>query len=241
MRSALRTGPAYSSAIRSGLALGGLFGWLLAFPMFGPLLFDLAGEGAPVLGLVVVVTLGAALPVIAMVPQRFVTHPYLVRGAGALLALISLLFASAPRTALNPSAPGVIVVAILAAYLVQAWSVTFDQSDDPITTLVTAMATANILVAAVWATRGLFPEVNTVGLALIAGLAMARAGAIATALEELPDRVAIGPKGRMAAPSLKGVSRIYLPGIAFGLGAFLVGGVWYHILASTRAWWPSTA
>ncbi|MFZ5824131.1 MAG: LuxR C-terminal-related transcriptional regulator [Bacillota bacterium] len=235
MRSALRTGPTFPSAIRSGLALGGLFGWLLSFPMFGPLLFDVAGARAPVLGLVFVVTHGASLPVIAMLPQRFVTRASLVRGAGALLALTSLLFAAAPRTALNPSAPGVIVMAILAAYLVQAWSVTFDQSDDPITTLVTAMATANILVASVWATHGLFPQVDAVGLTLIAGLAMAGASSTATVLEELPAQVVQGPAGRLPTPTVPEFSRLYLPGIAFALGAFLVGGVWYHLLSATAA------
>ncbi|MFZ5815299.1 MAG: LuxR C-terminal-related transcriptional regulator [Bacillota bacterium] len=230
MGPALRT-RTHSPAVRSGLALGGLYGWLLTFPMFGPLLFDLTGESALLLGMIFTVIHGAAMPVVGMLPLVWIERPTAIRWAGAGLALTSLLFAAAPQVAALQIGPlALFFMALLLAYLVQAWSGSFARSTDPVATLVVALGTAHLLVAAVSAANTIFAGEEAVALALVAGLAMAGASAIAANVEDEGTE-----EGEPEAPvvSTLGSVRLLLPGLAFAVGAFLVGGVWYQILANT--------
>ncbi len=216
------------SAAHIGLALGALFGWLLTFPFFGPLLFAVTGGAAPTLGLLFVFTQGGALLLFAFMPKPLLIRPGLGRWAGSLLAIITLFYAAAPVIALRFATETIIAMALLTAYLTILWSGAFARTPDPIGTIITGMGGAYLMVAGISAAQAGAPAVKAIGLALVAALVLYGANAI-DRLIQTPGQPE--PTARVPARPLQ-LDR-YLPGIFFALGTFFVAGLWYHILSAT--------
>ncbi|MFZ5816005.1 MAG: hypothetical protein ACOY93_11950, partial [Bacillota bacterium] len=78
--------------MQTGLALGALFGWILSFPLFGPLLFHGAGETAPSLGVLFLFSHGAGLLTLHLLPPALGLSQAGVKAVGGVLTLVTLLF-----------------------------------------------------------------------------------------------------------------------------------------------------
>jgi len=217
-----------TATTRLGLALGALFGWLLSFPLFGPALFGVAPGPAPQLGLLFLFSHGAGMLLLHPVPYRLATDPRLLRMAGGLLALFTLLFAFAlPFPA---AATLFVLMGLLAALLVLAWAPSYVAGSERITPLAIGMAGANLIVAM----AGLPPAPFT--LPLLAALALSGAVLLPAPPPERP--------GALAAPLNRAqLLALLLPMGAFALADYFVGGLWYGTVTATFAtgwaWQPA--
>lgn len=229
----MKTARAYPSAVRYGLALGGLYGWMLSFPMFGPLLFAQRTVDAPILGLLFVLLYSLGLVTFTLLPQAIVTRTGLIHLAGWLLALFTILAGLLPDSAEGLRLAALLLMALPAAFLLHSWAPLFNHSPDPISTLVTTFGTAHTLVAGGTAAQGLIPGQPLVGLALSAGMVLAGATAIARSVAELRSLTVPAGRKRPDRQAPLDLLTPLLPGVAFALGAFLVGGLWYLFLAQT--------
>ncbi|HWI60361.1 MAG TPA: helix-turn-helix transcriptional regulator [Symbiobacteriaceae bacterium] len=216
--------------MKAGLVLAGLFGWLLAFPMFGPLLFGAAGAAAPTAGLCFVFAHALGLLLLHWLPGAAAGRRWLVPGAGALVAGLTLSFGLWQVTA--PFAyVALAVIGLGAAVLVLAWVDLWMACAERLTPLAVAMSGANLAVALVALPTGLPP---VVWLAPAAALALG--SSIAIVRQSAPPAPAEAP--HTAAPR-----GIIIATAAFAVADYFVGGIWYNIVAASapaaRAWQPS--
>ncbi|HLN62479.1 MAG TPA: helix-turn-helix transcriptional regulator [Symbiobacteriaceae bacterium] len=222
----------FAPHVRAGLLLAGLFGWLLAFPMFGPLLFATAGRAAPTAGLTFLFAHGAGLLLLHRLPTGGAFRQWLPRGAGVLVALLTLSFALGPAAAPAVVYARLAVIGSAAAVPVLAWVDRWMACEDRLAALAVAMAGANVVVALVSVRIGPAPWL---WLALMALLAAGSAWGLGAPLPgpaappTTPDRPA--PPVRWAAVA------------AFALADFLVGGLWYNSIATAvpllGSWQPT--
>ncbi|HEY3368317.1 MAG TPA: helix-turn-helix transcriptional regulator [Symbiobacteriaceae bacterium] len=237
-----------SLAIRSGLHLAGLFGWLLSFPMFGRFLFAGGGEAAPVLGLIFVFAHGAGLLLLWLLPDRQAVRPLLIRTAGVTVAVLTL---TAHLVLPGPLLGGAALMAVLglgAAFLVLAWVPDWMACGNRLAALAVAMAGANLIVALVNLPFGLPPGL---GLALLAILALGISFDIGTSTGSPagPPAVTGGIAGGVssvpgATAGVAAVRGAVIGVAAFALADYFVGGIWYNILAASiqAAWaWQASA
>jgi DNA-binding CsgD family transcriptional regulator len=226
---ALRQLPAFYA----GLLLAGLFGWLLAFPMFGPLLFATAGPAAPTAGLIFVFAHGAGLLLLHLLPAARIWQ---VRIAGTVTALLTLASAGGFVTSPPVVYAGMAVLGPAAAMLVLAWADGWIGCENRLGALAVAMAGANLVVALVGLPTGLTPAV---WLTLMALLILGCSHLLIT----VPTvSASTAPAGLAAA--LRTVPPVSLLAVAaFALADFFVGGLWYNILsasaAAVGAWQPA--
>lgn len=207
------------SPARMGLALAAIFSWLLAFPLFGPLLFLTAGPGAPPLGLLFAFAHGAGLLLSAALPSRWVGVRSWMTGAGLTLAAATLTYS------LVPEGRAVLIglMGLVAGYVVVSWCASFRRVANPLPSLILGMTVAN-LVAATVNLPGM-PNLSAVLLGLISLLALIGTLAVPPCR---PEAVS----GRSDSPSLNGVLRApwFLPLAAFAVANYVVGGIWYQML-----------
>lgn len=218
-----------SPSVRAGLRLAALFGWLLALPMFGPLLFAAVGAAAPTAGLIFVFTHGAGL----LLLHRLPSHPWLACGAGVAAAALSL---ALPFVA-PPVAYGLMaVLGPAAALLVLAWVDGWLEGADRLGALAIAMAGANLVVALVSLPLGPAPGLwLSLTAMLLVGGAFGVGGAAPAAAplpSPAPVPAAVRPLLRSAVIAIA----------AFAVADYFVGGIWYNILAASvgavRPWQP---
>lgn len=214
--------PESAQWVHAGLVLGALFGWILSFPMFGPLLMRDGGASAPLLGLLFLFSHGAGLLTLHLLPAGVGLNPSVVRSVGALVTLATILF-----TALVwlPGALFIVMIALgfLSAYLVLAWTPLLTQSAQPLASLMVAMATANLVAALV---NLPLPDDTSFVWGLLALLPLWSAYSIAST----PDLA----EGRPAPPPQPlSLREAVLPLAAFALADYFVGGIWYQAAIAT--------
>jgi len=204
--------------------LAALFGWLLAFPMFGPLLFATAGQAAPSAGLVFVFAHGAGLLLLHFLPARGAVRLWLVRGAGVLAAALTLAFLFGPVAAPPVAYVLLAIMGPLAALLVLAWVDGWMGCGNRLAALAVAMAGANVTVAIVNLPMGVPPGL---WLALTAALVLGCSFGLATTPPEDGEA-----KPEPVSPLLRGA---IITVAAFALADYFVGGIWYNSLAASIA------
>ncbi|MFZ5828272.1 MAG: helix-turn-helix domain-containing protein [Bacillota bacterium] len=215
-----------------GLALGMLFGWILSFPLFGPLLMRGGGEQAPLLGILYLFVHGAGLLTLHLLPPAVGESQSGVRSAGALLALGTILFPAMGRLA-GLQLAAITVLALLSAYLVLAWTPLLSKSENPLASLTLAMATANLVLALA---NLPLPDEASSAWGLLAMLPLLGAYSIATAHDRPDPSPAPSPRPRALWPAV-------LPLGAFALADYFVGGIWYQAATAASvdggAWRPT--
>lgn len=220
--------------IHPGLALAGLFAWLLAFPLFGRFLFDVSGAAGSSLALYFAFAHGGALLCLARLPAALATHRRMVQGAATLLALLTLVYAyGAP---IYPLAAGLLIaMGALSAFLILAWAVPFARHPAPLPVLATAMVGANLVLALMLAPVAWPPRAALTVLAALAlsgGLAMVNLPCLAD--DDRPP----------PAPNRRTTIAVSVALGAFAIAAYFAGGIWYQMLsaanATDRPWGPTT-
>lgn len=208
-------------SVRPGLALAGLFAWLLSFPMYGPLLFATAEAQAPALGLAFAAAHGTGLLLLHLLPLEAAAGRRQVAATGGALFALTALYAFAP---LGPFLSGAVIalLGLIAAYLVLAWAHWFGSLDNPVIVLAVAMAGANVVLAAACLP---FPLPPGPSLILLAALALAGALAVpAPAPEERPDTETPDASSPFS-------SRPVVVALgAFVIAVYFAGGIWYRVL-----------
>lgn len=221
------------TGVQTGLALGALFGWILSFPLFGPLLFRGAGEMAPGLGVLFLLSHGTGLLTLHLLPPALGLSQTGVKAGGVLLTLVTLLF---PLLAATPTLQWMAVAAmgLLTAYLVLSWSPLYNRSKDALTTLALAMALANLIVGAANVPLSAPFRVSWELLALLPLVA-----AYTIAGHSDPDGEELLPA---VVPTIS-LKEAILPLAAFALADYFVGGIWYQAAISNApvagVWWPA--
>ncbi len=218
--------------MKDSVALAALFGWILSFPLFGPLLLHGAGEAAPALGLLFLFANGSGLLTLHLLPDSLGRNPTVVKGSGVLLLLFTLLFPDLSGV-FGAQVVTITLMGLLAALLILAWAPMLDRSADPLFTLASAMAISNLLLGA-----ASLPLINPTGMVwgLLATLPLL-AGFTITVHPATTERPA---PAELVDPAWK---TALLPLGAFALADYFVGGIWYRAAigggAIHSAWWPA--
>ncbi|MCW3490310.1 helix-turn-helix transcriptional regulator [Dethiobacter alkaliphilus] len=201
--------------IRSGLALAAIFGWLLSFPMFGSLLVQTSGEKVLVLGLTFMLSHALGLLVLHFITPASETA---VRIASIAVALLTLVYAFVDGVFLVDFLI-LLAMGVASAYLVLAWVAEFITVTSPILNLAVAMASANIILAAINAPWHLPQQVKFV---LVAVSAVVGSFLIQRGREN----------GKVNMPDLKQYSvKLIKALVAFVIAIYFVGGIWYQNMA----------
>lgn len=216
--------------IRPGLALAAFFGWLLSFPMFGPLLSETAGVNTLVLGLGFVISHATGLMLIQLLPPA--ASPLPIRSAGALISALTVFYAVAHRS-FAVDLLMMVTLGVTAAYLVLAWTTEFVRRTYPLQELAVAMAGANVIYSVISMPLQLPAKELLLVLAVLAG----------TGVLLFPEPGSCGRTVELSSPKSDDTAKTIKAMAAFTIAVYLIGGIWYHSFAlqlSTAPQWEAS-
>jgi DNA-binding CsgD family transcriptional regulator len=131
---------------RCGLVLAFLFGWIFSFPILGPFLVATDMVDAPIKAGVFVASLAIGLFTLQMLPTKYATNHLIVRTAGGLIAILTLLYVFIPGD-LYFGCLLLAMLGLLTAYLGLAWVPWFAVQDQPLLVLTVAMIGSGVISA----------------------------------------------------------------------------------------------
>jgi DNA-binding CsgD family transcriptional regulator len=135
-----------SSPVRCGLLLAFLFGWIFSFPMLGPFLLAINSVDALIRALAFITSLAFGLFSLHKLSIKYATSHFIIRTAGGLIAVLTLLYAFVPGDLYFGSLL-LAMLGLLTAYLVLAWVPWFAVQDQPLLVLAIAMAGSGVIMA----------------------------------------------------------------------------------------------
>jgi len=221
----------HADSVLRGLALAMIFTWILAYPEYGPLLNEIFGPKASILGNVFILSHGSGLILLNFLPGAVRSHKKTTISVGVLLFLLTCVLTFIP--AINPF----IVIGLLgfiSAYLVLAWISGFLDDKAPVIAIGVAMAGANILLGLITMTH--FPAHSSLLIvAAVTGLgpllgALYVGSSYPGAGMPVAERLEIKKTGLGLTASI----------IAFAAAAYFSGGLWFRaVMPVFYSRWPA--
>ncbi|MGE5673490.1 MAG: helix-turn-helix transcriptional regulator [Mycobacterium leprae] len=223
-------------ALRVGLVMGGVWAWVLSFPLFGPLLQHSTGSDAALAGAYYVFSMAMALAVLLWVPRRPGDRGWRALVSACVASAATILFLTVPALE-EPGIARVLLLALVALAQADLYLAVIDLfviQTNHLATLAVAFGTAyavNALVAAaVELTRSLsVVEVPLIGMVLLSAVRLGQEHRIAA---PSPPPSSLTPPRQAWAEAL--------PLAAFALAVYGVGGIWYcPVEIQGLPFWPA--
>ncbi|OPX86910.1 MAG: hypothetical protein A4E54_01905 [Pelotomaculum sp. PtaB.Bin117] len=217
-------------SVLNALALAFIFTWILSYPMHGPLLEEIFGPQAYILGHFFTFSHGLGMIIFSFLPPVVLNDKRLVVSSGAVIFILTCIWTFIPLN--NPNVISVIL-GLISAYLVLSWIPVFLNEKSPVITIGLAMTTANVLLGLTCFTHFLsYPFVKI--------------AASLTGLAPLLGALYIGNRHfacnltKKEAGNKKIKTSTIVSIIAFSLAAYFSGGFWFRaIVPLFYSQWPA--